>query len=112
MTKKKYKFRDPVIAKVVDKFVQRSDTGFKKYGTTLRDDPGDMLYWLEHLQEELMDAVNYVARLKEQVEIEYTPPTTTGTLSLCQCCYCKSQRDPFQHPFYHVTCSDGTIQEK
>ena len=35
MTKKEIKFRDPVVEKVVDKFVGRSDVGFEKYGQTL-----------------------------------------------------------------------------
>ena len=38
MTKKEIKFRDPVVERVVDKFVSRSDVGFKKYGTTLNDE--------------------------------------------------------------------------
>ncbi len=31
-------FRDPVVERVVDKFVQRSDLGFDKYGRTLHDE--------------------------------------------------------------------------
>ena len=38
MTKKEIKFRDPVVERVVDKFVSRSDVGFKKYGTTLHEE--------------------------------------------------------------------------
>ena len=34
MTKKEIKFRDPVVEHVVDKFVERSDVGFKKYKQT------------------------------------------------------------------------------
>ena len=33
--KKEIEFRDPVVRRVVDKFVSRSDVGFKKYGITL-----------------------------------------------------------------------------
>ena len=33
-----YGFRDPVVKNVVDKFVKRSDVGFKKYGSTLDDE--------------------------------------------------------------------------
>ena len=29
------KFRDPVVQRVCEKFTQRSDEGFKKYGRTL-----------------------------------------------------------------------------
>ena len=31
-------FRDPVVKRVVDKFRDRSDEGFKKYGTTLHEE--------------------------------------------------------------------------
>ena len=45
-------FRDPIIKSVVEKFVQRSNVGYKKYGVTLQDDDGNALVWLDHLQEE------------------------------------------------------------
>ena len=32
------KFRDPVVQRVCEKFTQRSDEGFKKYGRTLSDE--------------------------------------------------------------------------
>ena len=65
MNTRKIDFRDPVVERVVDKFVGRSDVGFKKYGTTLRDDPSKMFEWLNHLQEEMMDAVLYLQKAKE-----------------------------------------------
>ena len=67
MRTKEIMFRDPVVENVVDKFVSRSDVGFAKYGKTLRDDPSDVHTWLNHFQEELMDAVLYVQRLKEEI---------------------------------------------
>ena len=65
MKQKIINFRDPVVERVVDKFVGRSDVGFEKYGVTLEDDPSDMLAWLNHLQEEMMDAVLYLQKAKE-----------------------------------------------
>jgi hypothetical protein len=65
MNTRKIDFRDPVVERVVDKFVGRSDVGFAKYGVTLRDDPSKMFAWLNHLQEELMDAVLYLQKAKE-----------------------------------------------
>jgi hypothetical protein len=56
--------RDKIIQQVVNKFKQRSDVGYKKYGVTLHDDEPDLQKWLTHLQEELMDAVNYIEKLK------------------------------------------------
>ena len=65
MTEKNIKFRDPVVERVVDKFISRSDVGYKKYGVTLEEDPSKMFEWLNHLQEELMDAVLYLQKAKE-----------------------------------------------
>jgi hypothetical protein len=61
-------FRDPVVRRVCQKFVGRSNVGFEKYGVTLQDDPSEMLAWLNHLQEELMDAVLYLQKAKEKCE--------------------------------------------
>jgi hypothetical protein len=56
--------RDKIIKQVIDKFKERSDIGYKKYGVTLHDDEPNLHKWLNHLQEELMDAVNYIQKLK------------------------------------------------
>ena len=63
--KQEIEFRDPVVKRVVNKFVSRSDVGFEKYGITLDNDPSQMFEWLNHLQEELMDAVLYLQKAKE-----------------------------------------------
>jgi len=65
--KQEINFRDPVVQSVVNKFVDRSDIGYAKYGKTLRDDSSDIFVWLNHLQEELMDATLYLQRLKEEI---------------------------------------------
>ena len=65
MKQKIINFRDPVVERVVNKFVSRSDIGFAKYGVTLDKDPSEMFAWLNHLQEELMDAVLYLQKAKE-----------------------------------------------
>jgi hypothetical protein len=70
MNKKEIEFRDPVVERVVDKFVQRSDVGFEKYGITLNDDQSNLFAWMNHLQEELMDAVLYMQKLKESTTEE------------------------------------------
>ena len=64
--------RDKIIKQVIDKIQSRSDVGFKKYGVTLADDNQPLDRWLQHLQEELMDAVNYLekARMVLRDEIE------------------------------------------
>lgn len=70
MNGKVIEFRDPVVERVVDKFVSRSDVGYKKYGVTLQDDPSNIFAWVNHLQEELMDAVLYLQKLKESTTEE------------------------------------------
>ena len=70
MTEQKISFRDPVVQSVVNKFVDRSDVGFSKYGKTMRDDQSDVFVWLNHLQEELMDATLYLQKLKESTTEE------------------------------------------
>jgi hypothetical protein len=70
MEKQEIEFRDPVVERVVDKFVSRSDVGFKKYGVTLEQDQSKMFEWLNHLQEELMDAVLYIQKAKEVLSNE------------------------------------------
>ena len=64
--------RDIIIDRVIQKIKSRSDVGFKKYGVTLNDDNQPLDAWLNHLQEELMDAVNYIekARMSLREEIE------------------------------------------
>lgn len=54
--------KDPVVQSVIDKFDQRSTVGIKKYGTTLEENNSDD--FLNHLQEELMDAVLYLEKIK------------------------------------------------
>ena len=56
--------RDPIIAKVLRKFVDRSNVGYEKYKVTLDQDPMTLLESFTHLQEELMDAVNYLEKIK------------------------------------------------
>ena len=65
-------FRDPVVERVVDKFVQRSALGFEKYGRTLHDERSgghkDLLDYLNDIQEELMDAVLYIQAAREELD--------------------------------------------
>ena len=68
MQKQEIEFRDPVVQQVVNKFVSRSDVGFAKYGKTMIDDKSDIKVWLNHVQEELMDATLYIQRLKIEID--------------------------------------------
>jgi hypothetical protein len=55
--------KDAIVAKVIEAYKTRSEVGIAKYGTTLEDNNTDD--FLQHLQEELMDATLYVEKLKE-----------------------------------------------
>ena len=83
MTKKEIKFRDPVVERVVDKFVSRSNVGYKKYGTTLHEERTQkvkgLLKYLQDIQEELMDAVLYIQTAHEEIEDNYTYPEFVKT---------------------------------
>ena len=57
--------KDVIIERVIQKFKNRSEVGFKKYGVTLKDDDLPLDMWLTHIQEELMDAVNYIEKVKD-----------------------------------------------
>ena len=59
-------FHDPIVERVINKFHSRSRDGILKYGTTLYDSPDDFYAFLNHLQEELMDACLYIETIKKQ----------------------------------------------
>ena len=58
---------DTVVAAVVRSFQERSATGQLKYGTTLDRTDLTPLQWAQHMQEELMDAILYLERLKREM---------------------------------------------
>jgi hypothetical protein len=57
---------DPIVDQVIAKFQSRSEVGARKYGTTLHSNNKDN--YLLHLQEELMDACNYIEKLMTQTQ--------------------------------------------
>ena len=60
---------DTVVDSVRFKFKRRSEVGIEKYGTTLDRTDIDLVGWLTHLQEELMDATLYVERvIREEID--------------------------------------------
>jgi len=54
---------DKIVKDVIQLFKQRSAIGIKKYGTTLEQNNTDD--FIQHLQEELMDAVLYLQKIKD-----------------------------------------------
>ena len=57
---------DRIVLNVIKKFEQRADLGLKKYGVTLERTDLSTLDWINHAQEELMDGILYLERLKQE----------------------------------------------
>lgn len=60
--------KDTIVKSVLDKYKQRSEVGIKKYNKTMDRNDLNLLDWLTHLQEELMDATLYVEKLKQELK--------------------------------------------
>ena len=58
---------DKVVQEVLNSYLDRADAGLKKYGTNLNRKDLEPLEWLNHLQEELMDATLYIEKLKKEL---------------------------------------------
>jgi hypothetical protein len=55
---------DSIVQAVLDKFIARSTLGKEKYGTDLDRTDLSVLDWIQHAQEEHMDAILYLEKLK------------------------------------------------
>lgn len=47
---------------------ERMEKGYIKYGTTTERTDIDVIGWIQHLQEELLDAAVYCERLKREIK--------------------------------------------
>jgi hypothetical protein len=59
--------KDTIVDAVVQSFQERSRAGQLKYGTTLDRTDLTPQQWAQHMQEELMDAILYLERLKREM---------------------------------------------
>jgi len=57
---------DQIVIRVLSRFAERSQVGINKYNTTLERTDLSTLEWLTHAQEEAMDFVLYLERLKDE----------------------------------------------
>ena len=57
---------DKIVLRVLSRFSERSQVGITKYNTTLERTDLSTLEWLTHAQEEAMDFVLYLERLKDE----------------------------------------------
>ena len=58
---------DSIVFSIVSQFVKRSEIGKSKYGTTLDRKDLSVLEWIQHAQEEHMDAILYLEKLKHEL---------------------------------------------
>jgi hypothetical protein len=74
----KQEVEDQIVKSVLAKYVERSNTGLKKYGTTLDREDLTLDQWINHLLEELMDATLYLSRIKKEIELHYVKGFSDG----------------------------------
>ena len=55
---------DAITEAIVAQLRTRAKKGKLKYGTTMERDDLTFAEWIQHLQEELMDAVVYIEKIK------------------------------------------------
>jgi glycosyl transferase family 25 len=58
---------DSIVNSVIGAFIGRSNIGLQKYGTTLDRNDLSILDWIQHAQEEHMDAILYLEKLKTEI---------------------------------------------
>ena len=58
---------DKNVENVVKQLRDREEEGLRKYGVTTERTDLSPLQWLQHLQEELMDASVYIEKLKGEI---------------------------------------------
>lgn len=56
---------DSVVDSIVDNFISRAKKGENKYGQTLDRNDLSVLEWIDHAQQELMDGILYLEKLKK-----------------------------------------------
>lgn len=59
--------QDTIVSAIMQKFAERSLEGQRKYGTTLDRTDLPVLAWIQHAQEEHMDAILYLEKLKQML---------------------------------------------
>ena len=56
---------DSVVLSIIDKFMDRARKGKRKYGVDLDRTDLSLLEWIEHAQQEHMDAILYLEKIKQ-----------------------------------------------
>ena len=61
---------DSIVSSIISKFRDRAVMGKKKYGTDLDRTDLSIFDWIQHAQEEHMDAILYLEKLKKELAME------------------------------------------
>jgi hypothetical protein len=61
---KKENMKDTIVEAVINQFKERSSVGINKYGVTLDRTDLTRLDWINHAQQEAMDMILYLEKLK------------------------------------------------
>ena len=67
--KEKRKIMDKNVENVIKQLRDREEEGLRKYGVNTERTDLTTLQWLQHLQEELMDASVYIEKLKNEIKL-------------------------------------------
>ena len=60
---------DSVVTSIIEQFTKRAQFGKAKYGVDLDRDDLTLLEWIEHAKQEHMDAILYLEKIKQIVEL-------------------------------------------
>ena len=60
---------DSIVQSVLKQFQERSELGQKKYGTTLDRNDLSFSQWIQHMKEELMDAILYLEKIESMFKL-------------------------------------------
>lgn len=58
---------DSVVLSIVDKITSRAEIGLKKYNTNMDRQDLSIVEWINHSQEELMDMLIYMEKVKQEM---------------------------------------------
>jgi hypothetical protein len=58
---------DSVVEEIVNRFLTRAEFGKAKYGTDLDRQDLDLLDWITHFREEMMDGLLYITRIEQEI---------------------------------------------
>lgn len=61
---------DSIVTSIIEQFKHRAVKGKAKYGTDLDRKDLTTVEWIEHAQQELMDGILYLEKLKQELSVK------------------------------------------